>query len=200
MTAPLATLRAARERPVIFTGESVRAILSGAKTQTRRLVKPQPSPTARYYKQDSIGAFGWSDNTWTRCPYGAPGDRLWVRETWLRCNDGEILFRADVPDLRDEAAAKACLHLMGESSPWRSPLFLRRDDARIALELTAVRVERLQEISEGDALAEGFAGDPPALTPRDEFSVAWEGLHEKKGNGWDANPWVWVLTFAQVKL
>lgn len=140
-----------RERPILFSGPMVRAILAGTKTQTRRLL------------QGEFQSFeeGWSLNgkeprllreDW--CPYGAPGDRLWARETWRQGDGGSAYFRAD-----EEWNAE------GGDGPagigWRPSIFMPRHFSRLTLEVTEVRVQRLQEISEADAEAEGIV----ELTP-----------------------------------
>lgn len=201
-----------KERPILFSAPMVRALLSGAKTQTRRLVKPQP--------MDSGAPDHWRDTT-ARCPYGAPGDRLWVRETWAPF-DGDTnrnAAPAGVP-----AMYRADRSFMVEPGRWRPSIHMPRWASRIDLEVTAVRVERLQAITEEDAKAEGAdsltasqalwkgsasqdgcarAGYPDApcntgdWTPRDCFRLLWGAIN---GPGsWDTNPWVWVVEFKRVQ-
>lgn len=220
-----------KERPIIMTGESVRAILDGRKTQTRRVIKPQP-PAWATDLQPNVGP--WvsfhgdhpedGPSMWTpRCPYGKPGDLLWVRETHWRNTHPDRVFveqaafeRHDKPDriwlngqrsehTRDRTA------LIDESGKvlgydwWvkRSPIFMPKWAARIWLRVTDLRVERVQEISEADAIAEGC---PPASYVRTDisrrlddyrsgFAAQWDTINAKRGFGWDANPWVWVVTF-----
>jgi hypothetical protein len=131
-------LTATRERPILFSGPMVRAILAGRKTQTRRTVKGEWT-----FEGDESGC-GWEP---PRCPYGVAMDRLWVRETHVIAGTGCVFYKAnpenDVPfDKRDWA--------------WTPSIHKRREHSRITLEITGVRVERLQEISEEDAAAEGF--------------------------------------------
>ena len=173
----MSTAATIRERPIIFSGEMVRAILDGRKTQTRRVIKPQ-----RDYC----------------CLYGKPGDRLWVRETWCLGDDLDgneaIYFRADAPP--------------GDYI-WSPSIHMHREASRITLEVTDVRVERVQEISADDAEAEGipthvvehtfrkcYRGAGERAAKRIEyFSRLWDNLNAKRGYGWDANPWVWVVAF-----
>lgn len=156
------------ERPIIFGTTMMRALLAGRKTQTRRVVKPQPKIVDR--------------DKWP-CPYGAPGDRLWVRETWaLGAHASAIVYRAD-----------------GEFAPgagrWRPSIHLSRKLARITLELTDVRVQRVQEISQFDAMQEGFDGPDHKAN----FCKLWDTINAKRGYQWASNPWVWALTFKVVK-
>lgn len=202
-----------KERPIIFSAPMVRAILAGTKTQTRRVVKR--------YSADCIGWFDDGDGLWAqrfidpssgspylkswrdRCPFGLPGDRLWVRETWKHIEGGaiydasggiidafdpETIYRADRPN---------------RYGPWMSPIHMPRWASRITLEITGVRVERLQDISEADAMAEGVSMPDGTPTPPDfwsyqqEFRHLWEQIN---GPGsWDADPWVWVIEFKRLE-
>jgi hypothetical protein len=186
-----------KERPILFSGPMVRAILDGSKTQTRRMVKDaQPA---------GIGRCHWSNTGWAHlrlsggcscqpvhCPHGTPGDRLWVRETWAHERDGTgcpddtgVLYRATDPGWDDE----------GTGLRWRPSIFMPRIASRILLEITDVRVQRLQEISDEDARAEGY--DRSHAFPREWFALLWERIH---GPGsWHANPWVWAITFRRLE-
>lgn len=178
------------ERPIIFRGPMVRALLAGTKTQTRRVVKPQPVRDRGVLLE--------------RCPYGAPGDLLWVRETFIHepagycweasvsipCRPAITVYRAD-----SEGDSRG--------AGWSPSIHMPRWASRITLEITGVHVERVQEISEADAMAEGAA---PLLVPPDGgstphvegYRALWMALH---GPGsWDANPWVWVIGFRRVEV
>ncbi len=284
-----------RERPIIFSGEMVRAILDGRKTQTRRVVKPQASLdgfSPKFIAQARVvpgglvhEANGGRTGIPLPCPYGVPGDRLWVREAWrvlatgvevppvpaltgaeigyraggaewLECPLAEIGYRAggaewlecplafyEREDEREDAAAHC----------WRPSIHMPRWASRITLEITEVRVERLQEISADDAEAEGLArvgfsrllkvplfAVSPEADPKRHYSSEgttfdcaraayrdlWDVTHaprhirrraragkptdryesrhpartEPSPFGWDANPWVWVLTFRRVEV
>ena len=184
---------APRERPIIFTGESVRGILAGRKTVTRRVVKPQPHPnhvlSPAWGTSPDGFAFGepglWRENgpdypdgpeDERRCPYGVPGDLLWVRETWRPKGmpnglDG-IHFRADdtfapIDDTREAADAWVAV-VKSDRGQWRSPLFMPRWASRLSLEVVSVRVERLHQITEQDAILEGVL---PIGFPRDAFTA-----------------------------
>lgn len=212
-----------KDRPILFSAPMVRAILAGTKTQTRRVVKPQPSgfvggpgvtltnglPDPLLPLDETVEPYGRE----IRCPYGQPGDRLWVRETWAYGihalssrnaeREGPWVYSAD-------AAAEQ--GRLGDC--WRPSIHMRREASRITLEVTVVRVERLQEISEADAVAEGIEPftdflpsghwrryDAAALagytsSPTDAYASLWESIN---GPGsWDANPWVWAVEFKRV--
>lgn len=225
-----------KERPILFSAPMVRAVLDGSKTQTRRLIKPQPVGIEEYTS-------GFVDEAWAsghidvKCPYGKVGDRLWVRETWRpfswQPNPLTVEYRADgivrnisLPDHVDEEGLfDSYLKLDAEckkagcacdeegnyswddsgSNPirWRPSIFMPRWASRITLEITDVRVERLQDISEEDARAEG--ADPiseevssnPLIRYRAAFHSLWSSIN---GIGsWQSNPWVWVISFKVVK-
>jgi hypothetical protein len=216
----------AKAKPIIFSGESVRAILEGRKTQTRRPVNPQPvlsegqKPYAPEPRDHSPGLWVWmvyNDRPGYRfatqdriCRYGVPGDRLWVRETWAR-NENQ---------LSDERMDRCVIYRAngngraadnGTEKPWHSPMHMPRWASRITLEITGVRVERLQEISEHDAEAEGvsvshyYCEVPTAeldgvhrCDPVGKFRELWDSINGKRGGGayaWERNPWVWVVEF-----
>lgn len=210
-----------KERPILFSGAMVRALLAGTKTQTRRvkglenanampwlfvdaprLVTENGSVFAEWALDDD----GIERVSRYKCPYGQPVDRLWVREAWRttgdggRCNDMpprqiqplEVWYEADGTAPANECTGKL-----------RPSMFMPRWASRIMLEITAVRVERLKDISEADAISEGT--EPyrlpchparEALRHVDGFSALWESIN---GPGsWSANPWVWVVEFRRV--
>ena len=201
------------ERPILFSAPMVRAILAGTKTQTRRAIKCAPH---YIIEQRNDGApWPWmydgdrDADHWLPCPYGHTGDTLWVRETWMdlqgtgiehRNRDGKLqryAYRADSPpgSYSDEARKDYGLK-------WRPSIHMPRAASRITLEITGVRVERLQDISEADALAEGCALECMTPTGDDSGSAIhgpggyialWESIN---GQGsWEANPWVWAIDF-----
>lgn len=220
-----------KERGMIFNGEMVRAILDGRKTQTRRIMKVQPSEDftpmnmaletdykARWYTPGVVDKDGYlqpaskkvfgvsNENEGYSCPFGAVGDRIWVRETWARYNidqnSHDIAYRATTPaDWPEEGR-------------WRPSIHMPRWASRILLEITDVRVERLNAISEEDAEAEGI--DMEALydsqdcydciadhnmtgrpTVTGVFKYLWESIYGEES--WKANPWVWVIEFKRVE-
>ncbi|MCA3109876.1 MAG: hypothetical protein ING91_19265 [Rhodocyclaceae bacterium] len=184
----------ARERPIIFSAPMVRAILDGTKTQTRRVWKMPRG--CEWYAEMGGEQAGWfvdPDCPWwlhvneCRCPYGRPGDRLWVREAWLTVDGESAFYRADyAPDAKGER---------DHGVSWRPAMFMPRWASRIELEVTDVRVELLQDINAEDAWREGVAYSPD-VDPVQGYRELWEQLH---GPGaWDANPWVWVVEFRRL--
>jgi hypothetical protein len=219
-----------KERPILFSAEMVRALLDWRKTMTRRVIKDykivrrssreefatsgphqlslKETPGYAYVELESGALVGLP------CPYGQPGDRLWVRERhsfndamksdtphcWLvdvEYSDGterNILAETKKPKLTRER---------GETG-WRPSIFMPRWASRILLEITSVRVERVQEISDSDAFAEGIQtavneglrGDG---TARGSFRDLWDSINAARGYGWDVNPWVWVVEFRRIK-
>jgi hypothetical protein len=178
-----------KERGILFSGPMVRAILEGRKTMTRRVVKPQP-----------VDIHGSAFMKTIKCPYGKPGDRIWVRETFRREDLGEkVWYRADW----NEKDAKELF--IDQSGGWKPSIFMPRWASRITLEITNVRVERLQGISQDDAKVEGadgidwghgrdYGGPPDYIGG---FKRLWESIN---GPGsWTANPWVWVVEFRRVE-
>ena len=182
-------------KPILFSSAMVRALLDGSKTQTRRIVKPQPTKLAG---PDFDGC--WSDTIppvvrYFMCPFGRNGDTLWVRETWCIADDGvdyPFLYRADNWTECPSADGK-----------WKPSIFMPRSASRITLEITAVRVERLNDISEEDAITEGVdIGNPPHEADQPLPTMLYERLWENiNGHGsWQANPFVWVITFRRIGL
>lgn len=216
-----------RERPILFSAPMVRAILAGTKTQTRRVVKPQPTAMQQGWmwvcKKLLAGYCHTDADAMVRlmlphCPYGEPGDQLWCRETWREWSDAAWHYAADLtilPKQRDRELANFLAQrspLTWESYRWRPSIHMPRAASRITLEITGVRVERLQEISEADAMDEGCRPAPMSMTGvycgadvlaasareyRDAYRLLWEQIN---GPGsWDANPWVWVLEFRRLE-
>lgn len=202
-----------RERPILFSGEMVRAILAGRKTQTRRVIKPQPSNMDEWSGMGEFidGRYGFQNAVGNDyfCPLGKPGDRLWVRETWGMSvrRDGAggtgefITHKADDPD------AIYCSAACGTNIPikWHPSIHMPRWASRITLEITDVRVERVQEISIDDIRSEGVMQRFPKVndqfTPgilRVQFMNLWNSMYSKRGYGWESNPWVWVVSFKVV--
>lgn len=181
-----------KERPILFRPELVNAIFEGRKTQTRRIARDWLAVVAGL----------------TNCPYGQIGDRLWVRETHQIYSNGAdaeptVLYRAD-----GDSAKK-----------WRPSIFMPRWASRLTLEITKVRIERLQDITEADAIAEGIqkrmiqVGRHSNLEPiypafseraggfhsaRAAFEFGWDEINRKRGFGWDKNPILWVIEFRRM--
>lgn len=194
-----------KDRPILFSGAMVRAILSGCKTQTRRVVKPQIDvPRVNY---GCIGGQGFGfifGGQVVKCPYGELGDRLWVKETHCDiAHEGYPsvwFYRADGDEKPDWV------------KKWKPSIFMKRKASRITLEIVSVRVERLQEISEADAVAEGIE---PVQMPTGEvmyedyleggalvaravssYATLWDRING--AGAFSTNPWVWVVEFKKL--
>lgn len=188
-----------KERPILFRGDLVRAILEGRKTMTRRPLKIQP--------MDILPCGGdWNGKRWMAqllpgkgslfsCRYGAAGDRLWVRETWgLVWNEtAERAEKYPVYRADDSQAPEDNWTPM----PWRPSIHMPRWASRITLEITGVRVERVQEISCQDLEAEGYPQHPlgPIAHQRIAFSGSWNRTYP---GSWDRNEFVWVIEFKRI--
>ena len=229
-----------KERPILFSGAMVRAVLSGAKTQTRRLLRWRPreeginlqfsglslgcyncdDPASGYVLRSRGAGSCWNDRTWpAHCPYGAPGDRLWVREAFAYSvkdpdsfhEPGE--YSAETHDI----VCRATSDNTGEwehyedgnrtrcAPPWRPGIHMPRWASRITLEITEVRVQRLQEIGGYDVLAEGVDNGKSNPTmgvrwqnmQRTAFEELWNSINGKRAP-WSSNPWVWAVSFRRL--
>jgi hypothetical protein len=179
--------RPMKEHPILFSSEMVMAILEGRKTQTRRAIKRQP-----IYLE---GVWIWRRTEWLDdkiidpspldlCPYGYPGDQLWVREAWAPqvLEDGRKYKSGDSVIYRADFCGEALDY------PWRPSIFMPRWASRIMLEIVNIRVERVQQIGGTDAFAEG------GFTVT-QFIELWDKLNAKRYFLWESNPWVWVIEF-----
>jgi hypothetical protein len=198
-----------KERPILFTGEMVRAILKGRKTQTRRVGKPVRHPDlGNLYDIGALVLEHEPQHVIHRaCPYGQPGDRLWVRETFAivprtayRCSDGvQQTLRPDDPYDHDAAIYREGWTRSGGGFRWRPSIHMPRWASRITLEITGIRIERLQDISEADAIAEGVKNSlhlPGGRFARENYEHLWWTIN---GDGsWEKNPWVWVIEFQRI--
>ncbi|MCG3462699.1 hypothetical protein L7G72_12700 [Xenorhabdus bovienii] len=219
-----------KETPIIFNADMVRAILDGRKTQTRRAVKYQPCelPDSPTYPLLKDGKLAWcrkgedDHGGWIDCPYGKIGDQLWVRETFCPVFDaqyaeGEIDWIDYRATPRYSAEYPAGWHLEPEDPAalkWRPSIHMPRWASRITLEVTDTRVERLQDIKEEDALAEGIKtgrfgnksnwrdgfyapGDnQPCFSAKEAFKYLWQSIYSEES--WNNNPWVWVIEFRRI--
>ncbi len=232
-----------KERPIIFSGEMVRAILAGRKTQTRRVIKTIPCQCGVWLPYElsnttpegfqTIGHSGrWScescSNEAIKCPYGIPGDRLWCRESfsiidhdfgewdkslgvplsWLvfyYSNLSEKWRNPPIDELKSISKKYGTANTVGGPYDKKRPsIHMPRWASRITLEIKNIRVERVQDISEEDAKAEGVL---PSLAwigsenmkYRAAFAGLWNSINAKRGFGWDVNPWVWVAEFKKIE-
>lgn len=217
-----------KTRPIIFNSEMVRAILEGRKTQTRRVIKPQPidilpmpnprKPSGRgWVTLDKKGENFDNHGSIIKCPYGFPGDRLWVREKFIitrykNIADTEslvadVMFKAGHSEMSFEVS-KDNFHSTkaGKGTHASPPIHMPRWASRITLEITDVRVERLHEITVGDLIAEGIIKLENAhietypldlIVNRSEhytiWSKVWDSIYAKRGYPFSDNPWVWVV-------
>jgi len=256
-----------RELPILFSGEMVRAIREGRKTQTRRVINPQPTEDLRWSgwvisssNKKHVGCASWEtqrtidtgfsrdDGLYIKCPYGNPGDQLWVRETWriVGWHDGEPLlleykdgvqmeepgdssdydenkymqYYIDCSDDMNRAGVRLdvdkneyrCDEYGSIPTRWRSSIFMPRWASRIQLEVISIKVERVQDVTEDDAKAEGVWGlDEPYQgvgdLPTDRFRDLWDSINgnrkDKSGKllpySWEDNPWVFVVEFERIK-
>jgi hypothetical protein len=186
-----------KERPIIFSGEMVRAILDGRKTQARRVIKPQPGHVSENVAYRHKTYINWI----IKCPYGQVGDGLWVRETWSNVPIKSpkikmgVIYRADGEEAEENI--KEGWQFMGK---WKPSIHMPRWASRITLEITGVRVERVAEISFQDCMREGIqlvGKDTEEV--RCAFKILWDSINAKRGYGWLVNPWCWVIEFRMVK-
>ena len=225
-----------KERPILFSGAMVRALLAGTKTQTRRVCKPQPVADGKFVgghyvpstkRTEGVQIAVHAPYVHLACPHGQPGNRLWVRETFFAWGRWETRFSAKKG--RDEwhfvdmtLECDRAYQYAADGAPqmpvqdkrhggvtpgwWKRPaIFMPRAASRITPEITSVRVERLLDISEADALAEGVTDDGSLVTALDgndrggaiaAYATLWEVIN---GVGsWDDNPWVWVVEFRRL--
>jgi len=228
-----------KERPIIFSGEMVKAILNGKKTMTRQVVKTQPrdecteiATSACFghveYRSTSEDRQTQSILAKIKCPYGKIGDRLWVRETHHVVGgiaDYEIEeIKQGLQDVKNFVSYKTDGYGNPCDGGWTTPMFMPRWASRILLEIIDIRVERLQDISEADALKEGIRNynfemeDSPDTyvgythlqkddgkstlykTPAIAFERLWDTLNAKKGYPWSSNPWVWAIEFKVIEV
>lgn len=219
-----------KERGMIFNGEMVRAILDGRKTQTRRIMAPQPADDIERSAFPNPDAIGWKSSlkhkhgstTAHFFPFGAVGDRIWVRETFQGPLFDYEQMEAFLEDSSKFEKPEFCQYAAdGGHRPeyqdaddnlrygWRPSIHMPRWASRILLEITDVRVERLNAISQEDAQAEGMEltgwrptySDPDSggevLTPYDNFAQLWASIYGDES--WNSNPWVWVIEFKRVE-
>lgn len=203
-----------KERPIIFSAEMVKAVLSGRKKQTRRVIKPVPVTSDGMLARE-VPVWLYPKEFVKYCPYGQVGDRLWVKQAFALNYKGQVLTKAEkeyVSEMLDITEQTKSLDIK-----WTPSIFMPRKLSFLTLEITEVRVERVQEISEEDAIAEGVEykttnehaylrvlsqgkanrGNWP--TPQESFGNLWDSFNAKRGYGWEVNPWVWVVSFKKLE-
>ncbi|MEB2739431.1 hypothetical protein [Citrobacter portucalensis] len=217
-----------KERGMIFNGEMVRAILDGRKTQTRRPIKWKQTRFTEIGEREDGSNWPWSEDTekvcdyWHPCPFGAVGDRIWVRETFQGPLFDYEKMESYLEDSSKFEKPEFCQYAAdGKPAPeyydaddnlhcgWRPSINMPRWASRINLEITDVRVERLNDISQEDAQAEGMEltgwrptySDPDSggevCTPYDNFAQLWSSIYGEES--WQGNPWVWVIEFKRIE-
>lgn len=216
-----------KSRPMLFSTPMVQAILNGSKTQTRRIVNPQPIENERFcggayiptpkklLRPPEVSAEISVEASYvhTCCPYGRPGDQLWVRETWADLSkaigrtwekynpETKLYDRGFTPFVWYRADGEQPDNGSGTpfSEPWRPSIHMPRSVCRLNLKITRIRVERLQDISVKDAIAEGIPRggpeNPDGIEIKD-YRNLWEQING--AGSWDKNPWVWVVEFKRV--
>ncbi|HAM40757.1 MAG TPA: hypothetical protein DCP69_05315 [Candidatus Omnitrophica bacterium] len=183
------------ERPILFSGPMVRALPDGRKTQTRRLVKHHTDPEFWDVRRPGVwevyDANCANQTIEVACPHGVPGDRLWVRETFAETPFG-VFYRAE-----DSTEYPT-------DGKWRPSIFMPRRLSRLTLEITEVRVQRLQDITPEDAIAEGvfaegrYSTAPGVPYPVATFAALWDGINSERAS-WASNPWVWCISFRRLE-
>lgn len=190
-----------KERPILMSTPMVQAILSGRKTMTRRVVKNQSDfPSIAFdrftdFKTDLLGTLEKQFNI--KFPYGQIGDRLWVKETFCLTQpfDPETYYFGYKSGVKSYSTNPASAKYdYSEPDKWKPSIFMPREASRITLEITNIRVERLQDISEDDAKAEGALWDP--FSYKLGFETLWYKINGKES--WESNPYVWVIEFKQI--
>ena len=209
-----------KEHPIIFNSRAVRAILNGRKTQMRRVID-RISGFGKITQFDNVHTSEydwtfrnkrmlWNDIKTERllegCSCGKPGDRLWVQEDWS-VSDGTLaqyfIYKVDGrshPDIVDFAGHRS-------KGKWRSSIYMPRRTSRITLEITDIRVERVQDISASDCIKEGYPTKDELFVEYGKYRFAkrwfidsWDSFYAKRGYGWQSNPWVWVVSFEKLEL
>lgn len=217
-----------KERPILFSAAMIRAIIDGRKTQTRRVIKPvQSTPRVAPLRmepwlidgeqeEDDNGLPLWAGHhpdyptewKWFSCPYGQPGDRLWVRETWARvpatayrASEG-VQQTIDPNDPDDAAIYRAGWDRSAPGVRWRPSIHMPHWASRLTLEITDVKVERVQDISMYDAMDEGVETTPALFEKGSHlvgaFAHLWDEINSKRGYSWASNPFVWVVEFKKL--
>ena len=195
-----------KEHPILFSGPMVRAILDGRKTQTRRVINPQPKVVHDFYPDGTLLTERLFRNGGRiRCPYGVRGDRLWVRETWGEgfTYAGEypvVMYRADGKSLIKSSAKgliedKFYCGRPPDDMHWKPSIHMPRWASRITLEVVDLHVQPIQTISKQDAIAEGVSEWED--DPKGAFRALWDSINADRAP-WGSNPWVWAVAFRRI--
>ncbi|ENO7635005.1 hypothetical protein ACFGSQ_001238 [Klebsiella pneumoniae] len=198
------------ERGMIFNAEMVRALLDGRKTQTRRPIKWKQTRFTEIGEREDGSKWPWSEDAehacdfWHPCPFGAVGDRIWVREAFRvhsRATDvATLVYKASERNSWTEQTRRvpvAVCNKLATPEKWTPSLHMPRWASRILLEITGVRVERLRSMSQDDARAEGVIAASGPMEAGLAFRELWDSIYGEES--WKANPWVWVIEFKRVE-
>lgn len=198
------------ERGMIFNGEMVRALLDGRKTQTRRPIKWKQTRFTEIGEREDGSKWPWSEDAehacdfWHPCPFGAVGDRIWVREAFRvhsRATDvATLVYKASERNSWTEQTRRVPVAVCNKPATpekWTPSLHMPRWASRILLEITGVRVERLRSMSQDDARAEGVIAASGPMEAGLAFRELWDSIYGEES--WKANPWVWVIEFKRVE-
>jgi len=202
-------------KPIIMSTDSVKAILDGRKTMTRRVIKPLPitnkSETGWIWITKNNTLIEWNMNgkvnssMKNHCPYGSIGDKLWVRETWCKGYEAFVYrppnYYYKVADAHGDIYIRENeINDRGKKIKWKSPRFMPKDASRITLQITDIKVERLQYAKTESIIAEGIRREEnDGMTLIDKWKKAWNNINAKRGYSYESNPWVWVISFKAVK-
>ncbi|EMS8649873.1 hypothetical protein V5C53_000372 [Klebsiella pneumoniae] len=199
-----------KERGMIFNGEMVRAILDGRKTQTRRPIKWKQTRFTEIGEREDGSKWPWSEDAehacdfWHPCPFGAVGDRIWVREAFRvhsRATDvATLVYKASERNSWTEQTRRVPVAVCNKPATpekWTPSLHMPRWASRILLEITGVRVERLRSMSQDDARAEGVIAASGPMEAGLAFRELWDSIYGEES--WKANPWVWVIEFKRIE-
>ena len=195
---------------MIFNGEMVRALLDGRKTQTRRPIKWKQTRFTEIGEREDGSKWPWSEDAehacdfWHPCPFGAVGDRIWVREAFRvhsRATDvATLVYKASERNSWTEQTRRVPVAVCNKPATpekWTPSLHMPRWASRILLEITGVRVERLRSMSQDDARAEGVIAASGPMEAGLAFRELWDSIYGEES--WKANPWVWVIEFKRVE-
>lgn len=216
-----------KELPITYSAVMLRALQEGRKSVTRRVIKPQPKNQLGYmYVGNGIAIQCGADYPDTKddevkCPYGQEGDVLWTKETWAICSFSEffeasrqlqIAYKAGVTDISHPDGMSHDLewftvdhdtwkkYATEKYYRWQSPRFMPRKFARDFREITSVRAEKLQDITEIEAIKEGIPNGAYAVNPIASFKILWDSINAKRGYSYESNPWVWPIEYKKMEV
>lgn len=194
-----------KEHPIIYSTPMIKAYMEDRKTMTRRVMKPQPKMIHEIFQHQGY-VYAQTEllerdknllNGCVRCPYGQPGDALWIRQTFF-ANLGKLLFtKEELSRLKNDKEFNELAQSSGLQIDvkWTPAIFMPRKWSFYTQTITSIRVERLQDITEEDAEKEGIEFVLTHKTRRDQFATLWDSINAKRGYPWASNPWIWVISY-----